>query len=196
MQPAGHGRVTSRVMRRFAVPGLITLIAAALLGVLAFGVSRSGENSSLDSQIARADYPVEPGAHTPLPRLGASGRTTLASLRGHFVMVDFFAGWCDACQADANVVAASERVLARHGGTVLGVTFQDSSTDALGYMRDYHLSFPVLHDTNGTLASDFGVDGVPESFIIDPQGKVVALSREQLTNGWLKTLNRALAQHA
>jgi cytochrome c biogenesis protein CcmG/thiol:disulfide interchange protein DsbE len=184
-------------MRRIALPGLITLIAVALLALLAFGVANDGTNSSLDAEVTSGHFPEAPTAHVSLPLLTSSGSESLASLRGHVVMVSFFAGWCDGCQADAGVVESAERRLEKAGGTVIGVTYDDSSSDALSYMRYYHLSFPVLHDANGNLASAFGVDGVPETFIINAQGKVVALRRYQLVQAWVnKTLDRVLARAA
>jgi cytochrome c biogenesis protein CcmG/thiol:disulfide interchange protein DsbE len=183
-------------MRRFALPGVITLIAVALLVVLAIGIANNGTNSSIDNQVARGDFPAAPNAKTALPLLSSGKRESLADLRGHVVVVNFFAGWCTACQDDASIVRKAQRMLAKAGGTTLGVTFQDSSTDASSYMRQYHLSFPVLHDANGTLASAYAVDGVPESFIVNPHGKIVALDREQLSSKWLKTLARAISESA
>jgi len=180
-------------MRKFALPGLITLVAAGLLALLAFGVASDGTNSSIDSAVARGDYPRAPSANLALPVLGTSRTESLADLRGHVVMISFAAGWCDACQADASDVEAAERRLEKAGGTVLGVTFQDSSTDALSYIREYHLTFPMLHDTSGKLASAYGVNGVPETFIVDAQGRIIALRRYQLTQQWVtQTLSKAL----
>jgi cytochrome c biogenesis protein CcmG/thiol:disulfide interchange protein DsbE len=184
-------------MRKFALPGLITLIAVALLAVLAFGVANDSDNSSLDAKVASGHFPVAPTAHVSLPLLSSGKDESLASLHGHVVMVEFFAGWCGACQLDAGVVRSAERRLEKAGGTVIGVTYDDSSSDALSYMKQYHLSYPVLHDANGTLASAYGVTGVPETFIINAQGRVVAIRRYQLVQGWVKnTLNRVLENAA
>ena len=177
------------------MPSLITLIAVALLALLAFGVANDGTSSSLDAEVTSGHFPAVPTAHMQLPLLASGGNESLASLRGHVVMVSFFAGWCDGCQADAGVVESAERRLEKAGGTVIGVTYDDSSSDALSYMRRYHLDIPVLHDANGNLASAFGVDAVPETFIVDAQGKIVAIRRYQLVQSWVNdTLNRVLAK--
>jgi peroxiredoxin len=64
-------------------------------------------------------------------------------------------------------------------------------------MKRYHLSFPVLRDANGTLASAYGVTAVPETFIINAQGRIVAIRRYQLVQGWVNnTLDRVLANAA
>ena len=69
-------------MRRFLLPGLVTAAAVALLALLAFGVSNQGTDSSIDSAVARGHRPPAPSSRVALPRLGASGATSLASLHG------------------------------------------------------------------------------------------------------------------
>lgn len=180
-------------MRRFAVPGLITLLAAGLVAVLAFGVAHLGTDTSLQSQVAQGARPVAPNAQMPLPVLGSTKTSTLASLRGKVVMINVFAGWCDACQQEAAVLRHAQTVLKRHGGTILGITYQDSSTDAISYMHRYGLSFPALRDPNGDFVGPYGVNGVPETFVINPEGKVEAVRTYQLTAGWVnRTLDRVL----
>lgn len=184
-------------MRRFALPGVIAAVAAALLAVLAFGVAHSGVGSAVGAQVQSGRFPRAPKSHLELPMLGSGRPADLAQLRGHVVMIEFFAGWCDACQTDAGIVRGAERTLAKHGGTVLGVTFQDSSTDASNYLREYHLHVPVLHDTNGELAAAYGVNGVPETFILNPAGQVVAYRPNQLTRQWMhQTLAKVLGAQA
>jgi len=75
------------------------------------------------------------------------------------------------------------------GGTVLGVTYQDASPDSEGFVRRYHLTYPVLRDTTGELAHSFGTRQVPESFIINRQGRIVAISRGEIEQGFV---NQAL----
>jgi cytochrome c biogenesis protein CcmG, thiol:disulfide interchange protein DsbE len=193
----GARQLTSRAMRRFALPGLITLVAAGLLALLAFGIANDGTSDALASQVASGHHPVAPGARMQLPVIGTNKTESLEQLRGHVVMINFAAGWCTACQADAGVVENAEHRLQRAGGTVLGVTFQDSSPDALSYLHQYHMTFPMLHDVNGNLAADYGVTGVPETFIVSPQGRVIELRTYQLTQKWVtQALNQALGQTA
>lgn len=187
-------------MRRYALPGVITLAVVALLALLAFGVAGSGNDNALESQVRAGHQPPAPDAHMPLAVLGGGGRTeTLASLRGKVVMINFFAGWCDACQQEVSIIRAAERRLEAHGGTVLGITYQDSNSDAQSYLAHYGLSYPALRDPNGTLAHAYGVTGVPETFIVNRQGRVEAVRTYQLSpsSPWLNdALDRALERSA
>jgi cytochrome c biogenesis protein CcmG, thiol:disulfide interchange protein DsbE len=180
-------------MRRFAVPGVVTVVVVALLAVLAFGVSHEGTTQALVSQVQAGHHPVAPDSKMALQVLGSSSeRRTLASLRGRVVMINFYAGWCDSCQVEAPLIRKAEAELKAHGGTVLGVTFQDSNPDALSYLSKYHLSFPAVRDPTGAFAQAYGVTQVPQTYIVSPQGKVEA-ETFVVTKSWLnQKLNPAL----
>jgi cytochrome c biogenesis protein CcmG/thiol:disulfide interchange protein DsbE len=189
----GRRPVPLRTMRRLAVPGLITLIAVALLAVLAFGVSHSGPSNALASEVSRGERPAAPKANMALPVLGSAKRKVLADYRGKIVLLNVFAGWCSSCQLEAGLLAKAQKTLSVHDGTILGVTYQDSTSDAESYMSQYHLAFPVLRDPTGDFSSSYGVNGIPETFIIGPTGHVLEACASQLTSQWLsKALANAL----
>lgn len=182
-------------MRRFVVPGLVAVAAVALLALLAFGVADQGTSSSIDNAVAKGRYPVAPNLHLPLPVLGSSTQQSLAQLRGKVVLVNVFASWCDPCKAEAPILEQAQRELARKNGTVLGVTYLDNSSDSEQFVRQEHITYPVVRDVSGTFVRSFGTTGVPETFVIDRQGRVAALRRYQLDSKWVQqTLPRILAQ--
>ena len=53
-------------------------------------------------------------------------------------------------------------------------------------MRQEHISYPVVRDVNGNFVRSFGTTGVPETFVIDRQGRIAALRRYQLDADWLQ----------
>jgi cytochrome c biogenesis protein CcmG/thiol:disulfide interchange protein DsbE len=181
-------------MRRFTFPVLSVGLAAALLAVLAYGVSSQGENSSIDSLVARHLYPVAPSSTMRLAVLGSNRTEDLSAFRGRVILVNIFASWCQPCAAEAPVLHQVQRLLVQHGGTIVGVTYQDASSSTEEFVRQYHVAYPVLRDVNGNFARSFGTEGVPESFLIDRTGRIRALERSELTTKWVdQTLPRILA---
>jgi cytochrome c biogenesis protein CcmG/thiol:disulfide interchange protein DsbE len=184
-------------MRRFAIPAIAVFVAAGLLALLAFGVAHQGTSSSIDASVARGDYPMAPDAQTRLPILDASTSESLAGLRGKVVVVNVFASWCQPCVAEAPILEQEERQLVRHDATVLGVTYLDNSSDSEQFVHQHGITYPVVRDVSGSFVKAFGTTGVPETFVVNRQGRIVALRRYQLAGTWLQqTMTRVLAQSA
>ena len=184
-------------MRRIAIPALAVAVAAALLALLGFGVAHLGSNSSIDASVARGDYPTAPNEHQQLPILGATGSRSLAQFRGKVVVLNVFASWCGPCLAEAPILEREQQRIAKDNATVLGVTYQDNSSDSQTFVHQQHITYPVVRDVSGNFVHGFGSTGVPETFVINRQGKIVALMRSQLAGTWLQqTLPKILAERS
>jgi cytochrome c biogenesis protein CcmG/thiol:disulfide interchange protein DsbE len=184
-------------MRRFILPGLIAIAAVGLLALLTFGVSKQTDTSSIDAQVAGGKFPVAPNSRLALPLLGSSGTKSLADFRGKVVVLNVFASWCGPCALEAPLLAREQRTLARSGATLVGVTYLDNSSASEQFARRYHISYPVLRDVSGSFVRSFGTTGVPETFVINRQGRIQALQRFPVTSQWLsRTLPRILAERS
>jgi cytochrome c biogenesis protein CcmG/thiol:disulfide interchange protein DsbE len=172
-------------MRRLILPVLVGLAACALLALLAFGVSEQGANTSIDSQVQRGIHPAVPAAQMELPVLGSSRTAKLADFRGKVVVLNIFASWCTPCATEAPILERAQRALVRDGATIVGVTYLDTTTDAASFVRQYHLTYPVLRDVDGNLVRSFGTNAVPETFVIDRAGRIEALRRYIVDSKWL-----------
>jgi cytochrome c biogenesis protein CcmG, thiol:disulfide interchange protein DsbE len=174
-------------LRRFLFPGVVVAVAVALLALLVFGISSQGTNTSIDNAIARGIDPPAPQSQMALPVLGSSQKKSLADYRGKILVVNVFASWCSPCRAEAPILDREQRTLAAHDGTIVGVSYQDTPSDSLSFVRQEHITYPVLRDVGGNLSRSWGVNGVPETFVINRQGRIVALRRYELANGtWLE----------
>ena len=184
-------------MRRFLLPGLIAVAAVALLALLTFGVSKQNDTSSIDALVQQGKFPVAPNARMALPVLGGAGKATLASFRGKVVVLNVFASWCEPCQAEAPLLASEQHTLAKSGATLVGVTYEDDPLASEQFAKRYHITYPVLRDASGNFVRSFGTTGVPETFVINRQGRIQALQRFPVNSQWLsRTLPRILAEHS
>jgi cytochrome c biogenesis protein CcmG/thiol:disulfide interchange protein DsbE len=151
---------------------------------------------AIDSALAHGIDPPAPDQSVPLPILGAAGTRTLKDFRGHVVVLNLFASWCDPCKAETATLEQTQTRIERQGDTVLGVAYLDDAAAAESFVRAEHITYPVLRE-NATLrlARAFGVNGVPETFVIDRDGRIVAARRYQIDERWLSQA-LARARHA
>ncbi len=97
-----------------------------------------------------------------------------SALNGKVIFVNFWASWCQPCKEEMPSVEALYRDMAAHKDFVMvTVLYKDSPADAFAYMKSMGYNFPVFVDTDGNVARDFGVTGVPETYIIDKKGVLV-----------------------
>jgi cytochrome c biogenesis protein CcmG/thiol:disulfide interchange protein DsbE len=173
----------------------VTVAAAALVGLLAYGVASKHTSTTLDDALAKGTRPAAP--EKTLPRLGAPGSASLASYRGKVVVLNMWASWCTPCREEVPLLQKTHERIARRGGVVLGVDTQDVTSDALSFLKDRRATFPSLRDRDRSYVHEFGVTGYPETFIIDRQGRVAALRRFPVTRQWLdQHLPKLLAEPA
>ncbi|HKG36831.1 MAG TPA: TlpA disulfide reductase family protein [Solirubrobacterales bacterium] len=139
------------------------LAVLAVIGLLGFGLLQKGD-SGLDQG---ATVPDE-----PLPLLAGGGASSVRDYRGKWVLVNFWASWCDPCRAESPDLAAFHRANRARHFTVLGIDTQDLSGDGRDFVRAYGLEYPHLRDPDGDAAEAWGTTGVPETFLVDPRGRL------------------------
>jgi cytochrome c biogenesis protein CcmG/thiol:disulfide interchange protein DsbE len=123
-----------------------------------------------------ADSPLLGKPAPPIVAKTFSGPTiSLTSLRGRWVLVNFFASWCDACKTEEPQL--EQFLYARPGGArtdVLGVLYGDSEGNGKAFQESEGATWPSVVDDGGLIASVYGVGALPRSYLVNPSGRVVA----------------------
>jgi cytochrome c biogenesis protein CcmG/thiol:disulfide interchange protein DsbE len=163
---------------------LLVAVAAVAAGVV-FG-------SRLDTDPTLVETPLI-GTAAPdleLPALEVAAPLRLADLRGQVVVVNFWASWCVACREEHPALLAVAENYRADGVTFVGIVYQDQPDAAVGFLDEMGRggdNYRYVTDPGSTAALDFGVFGVPETFIIDRdgviQGKITGPSTYPLLAG-------------
>jgi cytochrome c biogenesis protein CcmG, thiol:disulfide interchange protein DsbE len=149
--------------RSFAV----FLVVLALVGLLSFGLLSKG-----NSRVAVGD----PVPDKRLPVLGGKGQGAIADYRGRWVLVNLWASWCPPCREEAPALERFARENRNNNVTVLGINVEDNSEDALAFLESYRTTYPQLRSIGDERSDAFGATGVPESFLVDPRGRVALVA--------------------
>src|ERR1700742_100082 len=196
--PAGfesvlHADTLADVRMRVFWP--VVVAAAALIGLLAYGIAAKHPNTTLDAAVAKGERPDAPLA--ALPKLQGTGNGSLADYKGKVVVLNVWASWCDPCREEVPLLQKTHEKIEPQGGLVLGLDTQDASSKALAFLKERDATFLSLRDRDRSYGREFGVTGYPETFIIDRKGRVAALQRVPVTQKWLdQHLPKLLAEQA
>ncbi len=177
--------------------GISIGVVALLLGLLIWRVAFADKSGGrLVAAIARDRRPAAPAFHLgviwphdetwpkPLHRSLNDNLVALTELRGHPVVINFWASWCIPCKEEAPILNASAKA---HAGRVafVGIDIQDLVPDAHKFLRDQHVPYVAVRDKGPGTYTSYGLTGVPETYYLDRQGRIVghsigAVSRREL----------------
>jgi cytochrome c biogenesis protein CcmG, thiol:disulfide interchange protein DsbE len=170
-EPAG-GPARSHVARNTAL-----VVGAALVLFIAVLATRKPPGETQNPLIGHR-VPALAG-----PTL-AGGRVDVDSFRGRWVVVNFLASWCVGCvEEHPDLLAFAERH--RDDVQVVGVAYNDDADKLREFFRLKGGDWPVILSPRNSAAYDFGVTGVPESFVVRPDGLIVNWS-PGVTAEWLE----------
>lgn len=103
----------------------------------------------------------------------APGTLDLAQYQGKVVYLDFWASWCGPCRRSFPWMNAMQQKYSAQGLVIVSVNVDEKRADADGFLKANPASFPVIFDPEGKLAEQYQLIGMPSSFIIGRDGKVL-----------------------
>jgi peroxiredoxin len=131
-----------------------------------------------DKQIQNADFKLK----------DVSGKKwSLRSMKGKVVLVNFWATWCPPCRKEMPDLQALSDEFGKQGLVVLGLT--DERSDVVkDFLSHQSYNYPILLDTDRDAAKQFGIEGIPKTFVYDRDGKLVAQSIDMRTRAQFKAM--------
>lgn len=163
-------------------------LPAVLLAGLTYGLVADAPQPTIDDALAQSEAVEAPGFELPSLQKGTLGpllyrkvspaladrRVALEELRGTPVAVNFWASWCDPCREEAPLLERTWRKAHDRGVLFVGLNQQDFVDDARRFLREFDTSYLNVRDSGNEVARRWGLVGLPETFFIDADGKVVA----------------------
>ena len=156
-----------------------------LLGTLIWLMSISCGLSQLDTSLPS----LQVGSIAPDFSLQSSSDTIimLSSLRGKIVMVNFWASWCGPCKEE---MPAIQNVYSKYSENlmILGVNDDDSVSTIRDFARQFELTFPLLIDSTGSVAAQYGIRAYPSTFFIDRDGIIFRIMVGTMTQSTIEDI--------
>jgi len=158
----------------------VAVVLAAFVAVLAQS-KPSADTTALSPLVGRPAPPVSG------PAIDMPGSFSLAGLRGRWVVVNFAASWCVPCREETPQLVAFSRQASRYNAAVLGVQYDPADrSDLASFLKASGATWPVIDDPAADVS--YGVHQIPESFLVDPQGRVVSLVLGEVNAAGLEKL--------
>jgi len=148
---------------------IITVVAVAAIAVVLVVVLMR----SCDEETTTA----EGGGTSLAGETLAGGEFDLVDTRGQTTVVNFFASWCPPCNQEAPELVAFAG--AHPEVAVVGVATNDARDDAMGFVQQYGIGFPVVFDDTGEIGAAWGIEYLPTTLFLDAEGREV----ERLVGG-------------
>jgi cytochrome c biogenesis protein CcmG/thiol:disulfide interchange protein DsbE len=155
---------TEEPRRRFS-PALIATGAIALLvlGLLGYAlIDQPGEPPQVGSQVP--DFHLTSLDGNPM---------SMSTHQGEIVVLNFFASWCAPCRQEAAALEQTWRQYQDRGVQFVGIAYKDAASKAQAFLDEFAVTYPSAVEPGNHTAQAYGVTGVPETFVVDQQGRLV-----------------------
>jgi peroxiredoxin len=127
---------------------------------------------SVASYEAQAQVEASPAPDFQLTDIDDGTQRSLSALRGHVVVLNFWASWCPPCRQEAPDLQQTWASYRHRGVRFLGIDERDNDAAARAFEREFGITYPSVADAPGGLAQDFRLIGLPTTIIVDGSGQM------------------------
>jgi cytochrome c biogenesis protein CcmG/thiol:disulfide interchange protein DsbE len=108
---------------------------------------------------------------------------SLSNFKGKPVVLNFWASWCAPCKEEIPLLESTWKHVQAQGKNVvfLGIDYQDSNNDAISFLHQYSITYPIVLDADGSVALKFSVTSLPQTIFINQNGTVMSRVPRELT---------------
>ena len=151
-------------------------IVTALLGLAIPVEAQTTRSSAINYKVIPnleevKDHPTAPDFTLVNPE---NKKVSLKDFRGRLVFLNFWATWCTPCREEMPAMERLFQQFKDKGFVILAVSVKDSRKDALAFVKELKLTYPIALDPEGKVGLLYGAWGLPATYLIDPKGIVLA----------------------
>ena len=171
--------------KKFYFP-FVAIVSALILLVFVYGLYFAENPKEIPSaQIGKPAYDFATTTFDGRP-------ITLNQFKGRPVVLNFWASWCTTCWKEAHILESTHREYTPQGAVFIGIAINDQRDASLHFIKKYNKTYILApDDKTGTIALDYGVTAVPETFLIDRNGiikdKVLGAIEDSILEQFIQT---------
>lgn len=170
-----NSELKSSVRRSRIIAAIVVVVLVALVAVFASRPSPESRQAQ-NAKSALIGKPAPQVVGQSIAGGSSNGQgVNLEQLRGRWVVVNFFATWCQPCIEEHPELLAFYNLHSKdkaNGPQMISVAYQDKASNVADFFARNGGEWPVLADDSGATALSFGARGLPETFIVDPSGTI------------------------
>jgi cytochrome c biogenesis protein CcmG, thiol:disulfide interchange protein DsbE len=178
--PASEAERNNKRRRKIIIFCVVSLLNVGLLALILTQLLTPASTSKSDPLVGHA----APDFSLAMLRTGTGKNTfSLSNYKGKPIVLNFWASWCAPCKEEAPLLQNTWKQVQTQGKDVviLGIDFQDSKNDSLSFLQAYNITYPIVLDADGSVASTYGVTSLPQTIFINRNGMVTSREPRELT---------------
>lgn len=165
----------SKNTRRVIILLVISLPVLAIFILFAWAINQTGgqeQNFIIDLSIGKDQTEYRAAPEIKSPSIDGQ-QMSISDFDGKVLMIDFWSTWCIPCRQEAPLLADTYNEYSGQSVEFIGVAVWDDTDKIIEFANEINIPYPIIVDSQGLTAIDYGVVGIPEKYFVDRNGQLV-----------------------